>query len=399
MHAEIADTVALSTGLSLANLDFYTTGSFTAAERGMTVRLYPTLFNTIFKPMDAERAHHIGMWGVQTLRKTGISKIGERLFFAPHPSLKTEAMGLTFPSPFGMAAGFDKGGYAISALGNLGFGHIEIGTLTGQAQPGNPKPRLFRLVDDKAVINRMGFNNGGAAEAGPRVAAARADLQSEYKGKLRPLIGVNIGKTKLVDLEDAIEDYLVSTRVLAPQADYLVVNVSSPNTPGLRDLQAIETLEPLLEAVRAEADRVVIGRRIPLAVKIAPDLADQDIVEIARMAVRLGLDGIIATNTTIARDGMGLTSDTAKITEIGAGGLSGEPLRSRSLEVLRILKSEVEDQLSLISVGGVTTAKDVQERLDAGAQLVQGYTAFLYEGPLWAARINKELLALRNNNK
>lgn len=359
------------------------------------MRVYPTLFNIVFKPMDAEKAHHIGMWGVQILRKTGISRLGKRLFFKPHSSLQTEVMGLTFPSPFGIAAGFDKGGYAISALGNLGFGHIEIGTITGQAQPGNPQPRLFRLVDDKAVINRMGFNNGGAAEAGPRLAAARADLQAEYKGRVRPLVGVNIGKTKVVALEDAVEDYLISTHVLAPQADYLAVNVSSPNTPGLRDLQAIETLEPLLEAVRAEADRVVTDRRVPLVVKIAPDLTDEDIIDVARMALRLRLDGIIATNTTVAREGLGLTSDPTKVEEIGTGGLSGAPLKERSLEVLRLLKNEVGDQLALISVGGVTTAQDVQERLDAGAQLVQGYTAFLYEGPLWAARINRDLVKLR----
>lgn len=358
------------------------------------MRIYPTLFKLVFKPMDAEKAHHIGLRGVQMLRKTGVSRVGER-FFAPHPSLQTQALGLTFPSPFGIAAGFDKGGNAISALGNLGFGHVEIGTITGQAQPGNPQPRLFRLVEDQAIINRMGFNNDGAAAAGPRVAAARADLQAEYKGKVRPLVGVNIGKTKVVELEDAIEDYLVSTRILAPQADYLAVNVSSPNTPGLRSLQAIETLEPLLEAVRAEADRVVTGRRVPLVVKIAPDLADEDIVEVAQMALRLGLDGIIATNTTIAREGLGLTSDMAKVNEIGAGGLSGAPLKARSLEVLRILKEQVEDKLDLISVGGVTTAEDVQERLDAGAALVQGYSAFIYEGPLWAAHINRGLLKIR----
>lgn len=358
------------------------------------MRIYPTLFKLFFKPMDAEKAHHVGMWGIQTLRRTGISRLGGR-YFAPHPSLATEVMGLTFPSPFGVAAGFDKGGKAIPALGNLGFGHIEIGTITGQDQPGNPQPRLFRLVDDKAIINRMGFNNDGAAAAGPRVAAARADLEAEYRGKVRPVIGVNIGKTKVVALEDAIEDYLVSTRVLAPQADYLAVNVSSPNTPGLRDLQAIETLEPLLEAVRAEADRVVQGRRVPLVVKIAPDLADEDIKDVAAMALRLGLDGIIATNTTIARDGLGLVSPQAKVKEIGAGGLSGEPLKKRSLEVLRLLKAEVGDQLALISVGGVTTAQDVADRLDAGANLVQGYSAFIYEGPLWAAHINRGLLKLR----
>lgn len=359
------------------------------------MRIYPTLFRVFFKPMDAEKAHHIGLWGVKTLRATGVSRLGS-FFFAPDSSLATEVMGLTFPSPFGIAAGFDKGGKAISALGNLGFGHIEIGTITGQAQPGNPQPRLFRLVEDKAIINRMGFNNDGAAAAAPRVAEARAQLEKEYRGKVRPLIGVNIGKTKVVALEDAIEDYLVSTRLLAKDADYLAVNVSSPNTPGLRDLQAIETLEPLLQAVRAEADRVVTDRRVPLVVKIAPDLADEDIKDVAAMALRLGLDGIIATNTTIARQGLGLLSSAAKVEEIGAGGLSGEPLKRRSLEVLRLLKEQVGDQLALISVGGVTTAQDVQDRLDAGANLVQGYSAFIYEGPAWAAHINRGLLRLRS---
>lgn len=363
--------------------------------KGSSVRIYPTLFRVFFKPMDAEQAHHIGLWGVKALRATGVSRLGS-FFFAPDPSLATQVMGLTFPSPFGIAAGFDKGGKAISALGNLGFGHIEIGTITGQAQPGNPQPRLFRLVEDKAIINRMGFNNDGAAAAAPRVAEARAQLEKEYRGKARPLIGVNIGKTKVVALEDAIEDYLVSTRLLAKDADYLAVNVSSPNTPGLRDLQAIETLEPLLQAVRAEADRVVTNRRVPLVVKIAPDLADEDIKDVAAMALRLGLDGIIATNTTIARQGLGLVSSAVRVEEIGAGGLSGEPLKQRSLEVLRLLKEEVGDQLALISVGGVTTARDVQERLEAGANLVQGYSAFIYEGPAWAAHINRGLIKLRS---
>ncbi|GAA1752686.1 quinone-dependent dihydroorotate dehydrogenase [Rothia terrae] len=358
------------------------------------MRIYPTLFKLVFTPMDPEKAHHVGFWGVNTLRKTGVSNIGRKVL-APHPSLKTTVMGLDFPSPFGLAAGFDKTGAGIAALANLGFGHIEVGTVTGQAQPGNPQPRLFRLVEDKAVINRMGFNNDGAATVGPRVAAARADFDHEYAGKTRPIIGVNIGKTKVVEFDQAIEDYLVSTRTLAPQADYLAVNVSSPNTPGLRDLQAVETLRPLLKAVREEADRVVTDRRVPLTVKIAPDLADEDIVEVAKMAIELGLDGIIATNTTIAREGLGLTSDMNKVHEIGAGGLSGVPVARRSLEVLKLLKSTVGDQLALISVGGVTTGRDVQERLDAGADLVQGYTAFLYEGPLWAHHINRELLKIR----
>lgn len=357
------------------------------------MRIYPTLFNLFFKPMDAEKAHHLGMWGIKAMRASGLTRLGQK-FFAPDPSLARQVMGLEFPSPFGIAAGFDKGGTAISALGNLGFGHVEIGTVTGQAQPGNPQPRLFRLVEDKAIINRMGFNNDGAAAVGTRVAAARADLEAEYKGKIRPIIGVNIGKTKVVDLEHAVEDYLISTRVLAPQADYLVVNVSSPNTPGLRDLQAIETLRPLLTAVREEADRVVADRRVPLVVKIAPDLADEDIRDLAHMALDLGLDGIIATNTTVARQGLGLTSSQDKVESIGAGGLSGAPLKNRSLEVLRLLSSIIEGRLALISVGGVTTAEDVLERLEAGADLVQGYSAFIYEGPFWAAHINRKLKQL-----
>lgn len=362
------------------------------------MRLYPTFFKIFFAGMDPEKAHHIGFWGVQALKNLGITRI-LKSYLQPNPSLRTTAMGLTFPSPFGLAAGFDKGGKGIAALAGLGFGHVEIGTITGQAQPGNPQPRLFRLIEDKAVINRMGFNNDGAAAAGPRVASARADLETEYRPEKRPIIGVNIGKTKIVELENAIEDYLISTRTLAPQADYLVVNVSSPNTPGLRTLQSIATLRPLLQAVREEANRVSPHRHVPLTVKIAPDLVDEDITAVARLAQELKLDGIIATNTTIAREGLGLHTTKEKINAIGAGGLSGEPLKTRSLEVLRLLKKEIGNKLALISVGGVTNAQDVQERLDAGADLVQGYTAFLYEGPLWAAHINRGLYKIRRSHQ
>ncbi|MDO5750649.1 MAG: quinone-dependent dihydroorotate dehydrogenase [Rothia sp. (in: high G+C Gram-positive bacteria)] len=358
------------------------------------MRIYPTIFKLVFEKMDPEKAHHIGFWGVQTLKSLGISR-ALRSYLQPDASLRTRVMGIDFPSPFGLAAGFDKGGKGIAALAALGFGHVEIGTITGQAQPGNPQPRLFRLVEDRAVINRMGFNNDGAAAAGPRVAAARADLEAEYPASSRPVIGVNIGKTKVVELENAIDDYLISTRTLAPQADYLTVNVSSPNTPGLRSLQSIEALRPLLAAVRAEADKVVPNRHVPLTVKIAPDLADEDVIEVARLAKELKLDGVIATNTTIAREGLGLRSDMSKVKNIGAGGLSGAPLKPRSLEVLSLLKKEIGDELAIISVGGVTDARDVQERLDAGADLVQGYTAFLYEGPFWVARINRGLAKLR----
>ena len=354
------------------------------------MRVYPTFFRLAFSWMDAERAHKIGFKGIRLAHSIGAGRLLAR-FTAPPASLQTNAFGLTFPSPFGLAAGFDKEGHGIEALTELGFGHVEVGTITGRAQPGNEQPRLFRLIEDRAVINRMGFNNDGAAAVAPRLKSARAALQRRHP-KVRPLIGVNIGKSKVVDLEDAAEDYLISARSLAPAADYLVVNVSSPNTPGLRLLQNVETLRPLLTAVGEEADKAA-GRHVPLLVKIAPDLSDEDIDDVARLALDLGLDGIIATNTTIGRDG--LKSAPEKIETFGAGGLSGAPLKSRSLEVLRRLKAATDGQLTLVSVGGVETPEDVQDRLDAGATLVQGYTAFLYEGPFWAARINRQLAKSR----
>jgi dihydroorotate dehydrogenase len=350
------------------------------------MRVYPTFFRLAFSWMDAERAHKIGFHAIRLAHSSGAGKVLAK-FTAPAPSLQTEAFGITFPSPFGLAAGFDKEGHGIEALTELGFGHVEVGTITGQAQPGNEKPRLFRLIEDRAVINRMGFNNDGATAVAPRLKAARAALQRRHPG-VRPVIGVNIGKSKVVELEDAISDYLISARNLAPAADYLVVNVSSPNTPGLRLLQDVETLRPLLTAVGEEADAAA-GRHVPLLVKIAPDLSDEDIDDVARLALDLKLDGIIATNTTIGREG--LTADAAKVRECGPGGLSGAPLKARSLEVLRRLRETTGGSLVLVSVGGVETARDVQERLDAGATLVQGYTAFLYEGPFWAAHINRQL--------
>lgn len=305
----------------------------------------------------------------------------------PAASLQVNALGRSFASPFGLAAGFDKEGHGVQALADLGFGHVEVGTITGQAQPGNPKPRLFRLVEDRALINRMGFNNDGAAAVAPRLATARRGLERSYRAA-RPVIGVNIGKTKKVDLAAAIDDYLASTRQLAAVADYLVVNVSSPNTPGLRLLQNVETLRPLLSQVR-ETSTEAAGRPVPLLVKIAPDLSDDDVDELTSLALDLGLDGIICTNTTITREG--LRTDPHRVVDYGVGGLSGAPLKARSLEVLRRIKARAGDRLTLISVGGVETGAEVQERLDAGATLVQGYTAFLYEGPFWGSRINKYL--------
>jgi dihydroorotate dehydrogenase len=287
-----------------------------------------------------------------------------------------ETLGLRFGTPFGVAAGFDKDGKGVLGLGLLGFGHVEVGTITAIPQPGKPKPRLFRLIADRAVVNRMGFNNGGADQA-------RRRLERTARVSRRPVLGVNIGKSRVVDVADATADYVRSATLLAPVADYLVVNVSSPNTPGLRGLQELDQLSPLLEAVRAAAGST------PLLVKIAPDLSDAEVDRIAELVVELGLDGVIATNTTISRDG--LTTDPAVVEAAGAGGLSGAPLAARSLVVLRRIRAIVPPELCVISVGGVDTAEDVRERLAAGATLVQGYTAFLYRGPLWARHINRGL--------
>ena len=302
----------------------------------------------------------------------------------PAPELRTRALGLDLPSPIGLAAGLDKDAEAYEAFGALGFGFVEVGTLTAQAQPGNPRPRLFRLPADRALINRMGFNNCGAEHAAEVLARARAGARAADV-----VLGVNLGKSKLTPPERAIEDYVRSATLLGPHADYVVVNVSSPNTPGLRDLQAVETLRPLLAAVRDALDRAVPARRVPLLVKIAPDLADADIEAIAALALELSLDGVIATNTTIGREG--LSTPPEAVSALGAGGLSGAPLRARALAVLKLLRARVGDRLTLISVGGIATADDVSERLAAGATLVQVYTALIYEGPGLAARLNRDL--------
>ena len=338
--------------------------------------MYRLFFSLVLSKLDPEFAHTLAFLVIRYLPFGPVV----RRFTRPAPSLAVHTLGLEFDSPFGIAAGFDKYGSGIRGLGQLGFGHVEVGTVTAVAQPGNPKPRLFRLIPDRAVVNRMGFNNHGAAALQPKLATAAGK-------KGRPVIGANIGKSRVVEVDDAIDDYLVSTRLLAPYADYLAVNVSSPNTPGLRGLQELEKLGPLLTAVREAA-----GDK-PVLVKIAPDLTDDQAVAIARLAVKLGLAGLIATNTTLSRDG--LLTDAPTVEAAGAGGLSGAPLAARSLELLQVIRSAVPPAFCLVSVGGVETAADVQERLDAGATLVQGYTAFLYRGPFWAAGINRGLARLR----
>jgi dihydroorotate dehydrogenase len=346
--------------------------------------MYPLFFRLVFRRMDAEKAHHLAFRWIRAAVRVPVARTLLSAALAPrHRSLRTQAFGRTMSGPFGLAAGFDKNAVAIDGMAMLGFDHVEIGTVTAQAQPGNPQPRLFRLVADRGLVNRMGFNNDGSAAVAARLAARRTVFPTT--------VGVNIGKTKAVPEGEAVQDYVTSAERLAVHADYLVVNVSSPNTPGLRNLQATAALRPLLTAVREAADRTVTGRRVPLLVKIAPDLADEDVDAVADLAVELGLDGIIATNTTIARDGLGLASAPALVAE--TGGLSGAPLRDRSLDVLRRLYARVGDRITLVGVGGIEDAEDAWQRILAGATLVQGYSAFVYQGPFWMRAVHKGLAA------
>ncbi|MGA5559442.1 quinone-dependent dihydroorotate dehydrogenase [Streptomyces lavendulocolor] len=347
--------------------------------------MYKLFFRLFFTRMDPEQAHHLAFRWIRLAARVPVLRTFLAAALAPrYKELRTEAFGLRMHGPFGLAAGFDKNAVAIDGMAMLGFDHVEIGTVTGEPQPGNPRKRLFRLVQDRALINRMGFNNDGSAAVAARL-HARVPV-------FRTVVGVNIGKTKVVPEAEAAADYVKSTERLARHADYLAVNVSSPNTPGLRNLQATESLRPLLTAVREAADRTVTDRRVPLLVKIAPDLADEDVDAVADLAVELGLDGIIATNTTIAREGL---KSPARLTG-ETGGLSGAPLKERSLEVLRRLYARVGDRITLVGVGGVENAEDAWQRILAGATLVQGYSAFVYEGPFYARAVHKGLAARLN---
>ncbi|MGY4712078.1 quinone-dependent dihydroorotate dehydrogenase [Mycolicibacterium sp. CBM1] len=334
--------------------------------------MYTALRRAMFL-LPPERVHTLvfGALRAATTPSTTCGQLRRRL--APRdPVLASTVFGVHFPGPLGLAAGFDKDGTGLRTWGALGFGYAEVGTVTAQPQPGNPKPRLFRLAQDRALLNRMGFNNHGAGQLALQLARHHPDVP----------IGVNIGKTKLTPPERAAEDYAASARLLGPLADYLVVNVSSPNTPGLRDLQAVESLRPILSAVLAETS-------VPVLVKIAPDLSDADVDAVADLAVELGLAGIVATNTTISRAGL----RTPGVEDLGAGGVSGPPVARRSVEILRRLHARVGAQLVLISVGGIETADDAWERIVAGASLLQGYTGFIYGGGLWAKHIHDGIAA------
>ena len=329
--------------------------------------VYRAVRRVLFR-MPAERVH---TWVFAMLRAITAMALTRRALYrwlGPRdPRLASTVFGVNFPGPLGLAAGFDKDGTGLRTWGALGFGFAEVGTVTAHPQPGNAAPRLFRLPDDRGLFNRMGFNNQGAGELAARLTERVADIP----------IGVNIGKSKSIPPAAAADDYRASARLVGPLAAFLVVNVSSPNTPGLRDLQAVEALRPILAAVRDETPT-------PVLVKIAPDLSDSDIDDVADLAVELGLAGIVATNTTVSRDGL----RTPGVEALGSGGVSGPPVARRSAEVLRRLYARVGDRLALISVGGIETADDAWERITAGASLIQGYTGFIYEGGLWAKHIH-----------
>jgi len=353
--------------------------------------MYRLLYGVVLRRVPAETAHRAGFWLIRTLAGApGVAWLLRRWLGPRDPVLRVRALGLEFPGPLGLAAGFDKDARAVSGLGALGFGFVEVGTVTARAQPGNPRPRMFRLPADRALVNRMGFNNDGAAAAAARLRRRSRGPRGPRGPRGGPVVGVNIGKTRAVPDQEAAADYAASARAVADVADYVVVNVSSPNTPGLRDLQATDRLRPVLVAVRSALDAGSAGgRRVPLLVKIAPDLAAEDVDAVADLAVELGLDGVIATNTTVARGG--LASSAAEVTAAGAGGLSGPPLREPALAVLRRLRERAGDRLVLIAAGGIETPDDAWERLTAGATLVQAYTGFIYGGPLWPRRMHAGL--------
>lgn len=335
--------------------------------------LRPVLFSGL--KADPEFLHSQAMRSLSWLsspEQSWLRSYLERLYGYTSPQLSQTLWGLNFPNPIGLAAGFDKDGVATNVLPSFGFGFVEVGTVTFHAQPGNPQPRLFRLVEDLAVLNRMGFNNQGAAA-----------LQERLQHRVSNIpIGVNLGKSKITPLESAAEDYLSSFRLLKSLGDYFVVNVSSPNTPGLRSLQSTDQLEPILSALQTENQS-----EKPLLVKIAPDLATEDIAAIVELAQRYQLAGIIATNTTIRRDGLKTQTIRGNAIQDEAGGISGAPVKARSTEVIRLIWEQTQGSLPIIGVGGVFSAEDAWEKITAGASLIQVYTGWIYEGPTMVKRI------------
>nr|WP_282921689.1 quinone-dependent dihydroorotate dehydrogenase [Mobiluncus sp. Marseille-Q7826] len=345
--------------------------------------MYKFVFRHLFVKLDAEWVHRraidwLEFWGRFRLARQAASRIvrrGEPTFIwpLPRPNFDPDLSGREFCTygPLGLAAGMDKEARAVAMWDALGFGFMEIGTITPLPQPGNNRPRLWRMPQQRALRNAMGFNNEGARVAARRLRRWRA----EYGERI--IIGANIGKNKVTPPEKAAADYRKVTRVLAALVDFLVINVSSPNTPGLRDLQAVSSLRPIVKAVQRELKLQGLSE-LPVFVKIAPDLADEDVIAVAQLAMDEGLAGVVATNTTIKHD-------------LGAGGVSGAPLRSRALEVVKVLRANLSPEQTIIGVGGISTPDDARAMLAAGANLIEGFSAFIYEGPAWPARLNREL--------
>lgn len=340
--------------------------------------LYDLLRPFLFT-LPAETAHHFGTGLLDlSLAPPPVRALVRSTVAVDDPVLAIERFGIRFPNPVGLAAGFDKSGELFNALGALGFGFVEIGTVTALGQPGNPRPRLFRLPDDRALLNRMGFNNPGAEAVAQRL----------RKTRIEPVLGINLGKSKVTPLEEAAGDYLRSLELLEPFARYIVVNVSSPNTPGLRQLQDAAPLRDLLRVLQARAGEVAVRRNgnvRPILLKIAPDLTDPQIEEAVGIAREEGISGIIATNTTVSREG--LRTPGTRVEALGAGGISGAPVRARAREVVSRIWRTSGGAMPIIGVGGIFTADDAWEMIRAGASLVQLYTGFIYRGPLVAREI------------
>jgi dihydroorotate dehydrogenase len=341
--------------------------------------LYKILLKPVLFLFDPEKAHHITFTLIRFAYSIpGMATLFRSLYTVNDKRLERKVFGLTFPNPVGLAAGMDKDAKLVDEFGDLGFGFVEIGTLTPKAQPGNDKPRLFRLVEDEAIINRMGFNNQGAATAAKRL----------KKRKSNVIVGGNIGKNKATPNEEAVKDYELAFEALYDYVDYFVVNVSSPNTPNLRALQEKEPLKELLKAVKKKNQQKIKPK--PILLKIAPDLTEGQLDDIIEIVKETGIEGVIATNTTIDRSG--LKTEKARIDEIGMGGLSGKPLREKSTAVIRYLVQKSDNTIPVIGVGGIHNAEDALEKLNAGAVLVQLYTGFIYEGPALIKEINKAIL-------
>jgi len=347
--------------------------------------LYTWAFDTVIHRTDPERAHHLGLAAIElagriapargllrtTVGRPPTGPIGGGSTIGAHGSVRIGPRAV--PGVLGLAAGMDKNATAVLGMTALGFGFVEIGTITPRPQPGNDAPRMWRMPDQHGIRNRMGFNNLGAPAAADQLRRLRATRAGRAA-----IVGANIGKNKTTPEDGAPEDYRTCARLLAPWADFVVVNVSSPNTPGLRDLQAVGSLRPILEAARQGCEQGAPDRRVPLFVKIAPDLSDRDIVDVVALTRALGLEGVVATNTTVRHD-------------LGEGGVSGPPLFPRALEVVRLVAAHLGDDQTLIATGGIDTPDRARQMLDAGADLLEAFTAFIYQGPTWPGLMNRAL--------